>query len=827
MGDETFMNKKRLSGITKATVAALLAAGIITPSMAQAADGDYHLNGVNKGNVVKIIGEGGMQAFADVTANPATLYEADGKLYKLNDVATFLDQNQNITSLTQLYTELSKSGLESTPAPEETLTVQSVTATTTTVEKAANQQLKIQVNGNKEVTVKELTDAGYTVNFLFNKSGVDFNKTTGVVNGSNAGETFKYAVEVTPKEGAAITSAWVDVKVVDVAAITEVTKLQLSNKSAVINASETGVTVEAVEALNAGGKTVTEALPVVESITSSDATVLYAATDKTLTARKAGTVTLTVKFVGIEKTSTLAVEVKAAQEATKISEATVKTSLKAPTIQFKTLDADGKQLAAPVNAVTNMSVAVKAADGTTVGAGLSTKSADDFATGQAYGSGESGITVAGKYTVEVSAGSTKIGTYTLEVIDTAAELADEYKILTADNKNSAELDINAGTTNANKTTVTVSDYAKGVALGTTLDLTVKTKFEVTTATKDSKVVTVTPKDDGTIELLAGTATGSETITLYTVSGDYKEAVATFAVTVKNTTPQVTSLTLKNAKDPIELAQSKIADVETNIDDIKAAIVAKVQSNLETFTADHIAKVEVTTQGTVIVTIAAANGGKEFVLDYTEKDDVVPTLVANAIDSTSLSVSDDGKQITLVFSEALDAAKFITGANNFSVASGGTLTSAELASDGKTVILKGTDFVIGTTTVSYTAGTLTDVAGNALATFGPETTVATPAQQVAKDLATAKAAIEALSNSEVQSEVTDTTASAVTTKVETAVNELASVTGKGFTVTVNENTSAFVAPQNGVSTGTYKFTVTLSKDAQSVTTTEVTITIPQS
>ena len=122
------MNKKRLSGITKATVAALLAAGIITPSMAQAAKGDYHLDGVNKGNVVKIIGEGGMQAFADVTANPATLYEADGKLYKLNDVATFLDQNQNITSLTQLYTELSKSQLESTPAPEETLTVQSVTA---------------------------------------------------------------------------------------------------------------------------------------------------------------------------------------------------------------------------------------------------------------------------------------------------------------------------------------------------------------------------------------------------------------------------------------------------------------------------------------------------------------------------------------------------------------------------------------------------------------------------------------------------------------------------------------------------------------------------
>ena len=121
------VRNKIYKGLTKTTVAAVLMAGIIAPSMAQAANGDYYLNGVNKGNAVKIISDGGIQAYANVMTNSATLYEADGKLYKLNEVATFLDQNQNITSLTQLYTGLSNSTLVGEPlSPPTSLTVSGV-----------------------------------------------------------------------------------------------------------------------------------------------------------------------------------------------------------------------------------------------------------------------------------------------------------------------------------------------------------------------------------------------------------------------------------------------------------------------------------------------------------------------------------------------------------------------------------------------------------------------------------------------------------------------------------------------------------------------------
>ena len=86
-------------------------------------------------------------------------------------------------------------------------------AITTTVKKAADQQLGIQVNGNKTVTVDELKAAGYSVEFLFNFTATTTEKTTGVVNASNR-TTFKYAVKVTKGEET-FTSQWTDVKVVD------------------------------------------------------------------------------------------------------------------------------------------------------------------------------------------------------------------------------------------------------------------------------------------------------------------------------------------------------------------------------------------------------------------------------------------------------------------------------------------------------------------------------------------------------------------------------------------------------------------------------------
>jgi hypothetical protein len=106
------------------------------------------------------------------------------------------------------------------------------------------------------------------------------------------------------------------------------------------------------------------------------------------------------------------------------------------------------------------------------------------------------------------------------------------------------------------------------------------------------------------------------------------------------------------------------------------------------------------------------------------DTVVPTAVAyDATDAPTSFKVVSATSITVVFSEKLDATKFVAAnANGFAVAGGtAALTSAALGADGVTVTLTGTDFVAGTTTVAYTAGTLTDVAGNALATFGATAT----------------------------------------------------------------------------------------------------------
>lgn len=104
------------------------------------------------------------------------------------------------------------------------------------------------------------------------------------------------------------------------------------------------------------------------------------------------------------------------------------------------------------------------------------------------------------------------------------------------------------------------------------------------------------------------------------------------------------------------------------------------------------------------------------------DTTAPLALAVADSTTSFKVV-SATSITIKFNEKLDASKFTANAaNGFAVAGGASaLTKAELGADGVTVTLTGTGFVAATTTVAYTAGTLTDVSGVALATFTPVTT----------------------------------------------------------------------------------------------------------
>ncbi|KOR26541.1 cell wall-binding repeat-containing protein [Clostridium sp. L74] len=94
--------------------------------------------------------------------------------------------------------------------------------------------------------------------------------------------------------------------------------------------------------------------------------------------------------------------------------------------------------------------------------------------------------------------------------------------------------------------------------------------------------------------------------------------------------------------------------------------------------------------------------------------------------------------------------------------------------------------------------------------------------VKKELNDAKLAIEGETYTLNKTEHTD--ADKANAAVKNAVNSLAEVTGKGFTVTVNN--VEFVAAQDGASDGSYKFTVKLVKAGQEINSTEKEVVIPQ-
>ena len=94
--------------------------------------------------------------------------------------------------------------------------------------------------------------------------------------------------------------------------------------------------------------------------------------------------------------------------------------------------------------------------------------------------------------------------------------------------------------------------------------------------------------------------------------------------------------------------------------------------------------------------------------------------------------------------------------------------------------------------------------------------------VKKELNDAKLAIEGEIYTLNKTEHTD--ADKANAAVKNAVNSLAEVTGKGFTVTVNN--VEFVAAQDGASDGSYKFTVKLVKAGQEINSTVKEVVIPQ-
>lgn len=100
--------------------------------------------------------------------------------------------------------------------------------------------------------------------------------------------------------------------------------------------------------------------------------------------------------------------------------------------------------------------------------------------------------------------------------------------------------------------------------------------------------------------------------------------------------------------------------------------------------------EITSQGTVIVIITAANGGKEFVLDAKINDDVAPevlgvtgTAATEAIGGTGGNADKFLTSLTVTFTEAIQLADSADILDAFTLGSDAS-TTAVLAEDGKSI-----------------------------------------------------------------------------------------------------------------------------------------------
>lgn len=502
--------------------------------------------------------------------------------------------------------------------------VESVTAITQTIAKSTATALKFEVNGKEYTTAtfaKEFAD--YTVDFKFSNPTVKATLSEGKV---SATEDFKYAVEIKDKDGNAVNTVantdYVTVKVAEAATAVKVNELGLVDGSAVKFAHESvlkGETAKIVatkyeNALGQDEKSLVEGTankvvtaPTVKNVVSSDPTIAYYDKTDGIKVLKDGKVTFTVEFNDIEEKSTIEVNVKKEQTVASAKAADQKIANDASSIDLgiKFYDEAEEELhAAPTVYYTTTLAGKNEASTATETAPV----AADF-------------TTAGVYTVNVYKAADKkekLGSFKVESVEVAANAKiDDYKLAyakDADEKDVTTLDLNSLlTTPANETTLTAKGFIKEIEQPLTKGL------ELVAKSSDNKIVKVknangeVAQTDGEINLQA-VAEGEATITLYTVEGDIETPVATAKITVENSAPQVTELTLK-----------KDTKVDGKATDLKAAVIAAVNEEIKADQIDEVTPVEA--NGVVLVDIKDEFGGKTFTLDAKFEDATLQTATA--------------------------------------------------------------------------------------------------------------------------------------------------------------------------------------------------------
>ncbi|WP_240376954.1 S-layer homology domain-containing protein [Bacillus piscicola] len=505
----------------------------------------------------------------------------------------------------------------------DTIDVESVEATTTSIRSAADQKLAFTVNGFRNLSVEALEEAGYDVAFKYSKTGEVYGD-NGVVDASDlAGESFRYAVEITDEDGNTVKSEEQTVDVHGETNIAEVTDVAFFDgddewKRDYVTSANEGLKIKATAAENAFGEELdADDLnnATLESVTSDDIQVAYYDMDNGLQVVGEGETTLTAEFEGVEDTVTIDVKVVADQEVSGIAEddTTKRYTTNATTGTFTVVDQYGE----PFGEGEEISYTITDADGAET---------TDVATVQADGTFNVTFpeNASGEYTIDFAYDGANLGSTNLEFLELEGfdELDLEADPETVDLADAAT----EGSVANDDADLAFAVTATGTFEGITLsedeleDVLGNLDGELQVRTSNKAVASLA--NDGETETMSLTAAeaadgfeaygrteGTATLYLEQIEGDFVTTLGQVEVEVENTLPQISNLTLAEGTDSLTLtSEGKIKDLEE---------LSSSDADLEDY------MVEETTYSAndkkAIVKMKDLFGGKTFVVDAVQEE----------------------------------------------------------------------------------------------------------------------------------------------------------------------------------------------------------------
>lgn len=581
--------KKKISGITKASVAALLAAGVIFPATTSAAPGDiWKLNTdgtkTNLGSGGQIFLQSGLADLLDIQTNPTNyFYEGPKELYTFSDADSVFNANPNLSTeeiQEKLEQELAGKGEE---IPAQTLDIQSVKASTITILPSSDVDTAtyklaldyLDKEGNVIPAAQLPTDL--TVSYVDNKDV--FNTDGTIKNKDKIPTSGSIKVVATVKSTAANINLTQEFEVTVVAANgwASVTDAKL-----VFNENVTGTVavvgdsiklVPTVATKNDGTKLEGDTAPTdwnaqVKSVTSSNITVLTAAkssNDISLTPITAGTATVTVelnsgykfeKVITVNEEARQATKITAEQEKLTLSSTVSSGNVKVTVVDQYGDPVKGETVYAYPTATGTKAIVSQAQTSATDGKGEATLSLT------ALGTATTGTDTV-KLSIENDAQKDGLGTLTVEYAKAGNVATYDVRIAADSLSKDATIDTYNTDDNALKLEFIGKDAA-GVVAAIYDKTTMGTTYKVSSS--DTAIAEASVDETGKIEV---TPVKAGTATIHVKEGNIVRA--TFEVTVTDSTPAVGTIALKEGA---QILVSASTAKNLTADDLKSLISVK-------------------------------------------------------------------------------------------------------------------------------------------------------------------------------------------------------------------------------------------------------------